>query len=106
MKPTHGEGELVRVAADGPQLDGIVFDTPSRSKVVVAVVDPARGPVLRTVHPDTLVERTAAGPSDAALRLLVRRTPAPVRGAARGGSGAGQGRSGHSRGAAHRPTGR
>jgi hypothetical protein len=106
MKPTHGQGELVTVAAGGPELDGIVFDTPSRSKVVVAVVDPARGPMMRTVHPDTLAERTVAGPHDAALRLLVRRTPPPVRGAARGGSGGGHGRDGHSRGAAHRTTGR
>src|ERR1700729_66837 len=44
-------GELVKVAGSGPEHDGIVFDTPSKSKVVVAVVDPGRGPVLRTVHP-------------------------------------------------------
>ncbi len=51
-------GERVKVARGGPQLDGIVFDTPSRSKVVVAVVEPDRGPVFRTVHPKTLTERT------------------------------------------------
>ena len=30
-------GELVQVTGVGPDLDGIVFDTPSSSKVVVAV---------------------------------------------------------------------
>ena len=87
-------------------MDGIGFDTPSRSKTVVAVVDAGRGPVMRTVHPDALSERTDAGPDDQALRLLIRRTPPPARGAARGGTGAGHGRSGHTRGAAHRTTGR
>ena len=99
-------GTLVKVAGDGPELDGIVFDTPSRSKIVVAVVDPRRGPVFRTVHPRTLTERTGDGPDDRALRLLVRRTPPPVHGGARGGAGAGHGRPGHTRGAMHRTTGR
>src|SRR4051794_9447610 len=101
-----GAGDLVTVAEEGPELDGIVFDTPSSSKVIVAVVDRARGPVFRTVHPSTLSARTEEGPDDRALRLLVRRTPPPVHGAARGGSTGGQGRAGHTRGAAHRPTGR
>jgi hypothetical protein len=99
-------GELVTVAGDGPQLDGIVFDTPSTTKVVVAVVDRGRGPVFRTVHPRMLSERIAEGPDDRALRLLIRRTPAPARGAARGGAGTGQGRSGHARAAMHRTTGK
>src|SRR3954447_11597316 len=101
-----GAGDLVTVAEEGPELDGIVFDTPSSSKVIVAVVDRARGPVFRTVHPSTLSARTEEGPDDRALRLLVRRTPPPVHGAARAGSAGGRGRAGHSRGAAHRPTGR
>jgi hypothetical protein len=99
-------GALVTVAGDGPKLDGIVFDTPSASKVVVAVVDRGRGPVFRTVHPKTLSERTADGTDDRVLRMLIKRTPAPARGSARGGAGAGQKRSGHTRGAAHRTTGR
>jgi hypothetical protein len=99
-------GELVKVATGGPQLDGIVFDTPSRTKVVVAVVDPRRGPVLRTVHPRTLSERTEEGPDDRALQLLVRRTPPPVRGAAGGGTASGRGNPGHSRTASHRTTGK
>src|SRR4051794_26983537 len=56
--------ELVKVADGGRGLDGIVFDAPSRSKVTVAVMDPSRGPVFRTVHPDSLTDRTEAGPDD------------------------------------------
>ncbi|MCW3013958.1 MAG: hypothetical protein JWO02_1050 [Solirubrobacterales bacterium] len=96
----------MKVAGGGPQLDGIVFDTPSGDKVVVAVVDPSRGPSFRTVHPKTLIARTEEGPDDRALRLLVRRTPPPVLGGARGGAGAGRGRAGHTRGAMHRTTGK
>jgi hypothetical protein len=103
MEPTSA-GELVKVASGGPELDGILFDTPSRSKVVVAVVDPGRGPVFRTVHPKTLTERTEEGPDDRALRLLVRRTPVPVRGTASGGVVGGRGSPGHTRGAMHRTT--
>jgi hypothetical protein len=100
-------GELVKVAGAGPDLDGIVFDTPSGSKVVVAIMDPARGPVFRTFSPSALTERAEEGKHDQALRLLIRRTPAPVHGAARGGGGGARGRSaGYKRGAAHRPTGR
>ena len=99
-------GELVKVATGGPEIDGIIFDTPSATKVVVAVIDPGRGPVFRTVHPDALSERAEEGPHDKALRLLIRRTPPPARGAARGGTGAGRGRAGHTRAATHRTTGR
>lgn len=99
-------GELVKVATGGPVLDGIVFDVPSRSKVVVAVVDENRGPVLRTFAPDALSEREEEGPHDGALHALVRRTPSPARGGSRGGVSGGGARSAHARGAAHRPTGR
>jgi hypothetical protein len=105
MEPTSA-GELVKVASGTPGLDGIVFDTPSRSKAVVAVVDPARGPVLRTVHPKTLTERMEEGPDDRALRLLIRRMPPPVRGTASSGVVAGRGSPGHTRGATHRTTGK
>jgi hypothetical protein len=105
MKMTS-PGELVKVADAGADLDGIVFDTPSTTKVVVAVVDPARGPLFRTVHPKALTERTEAGPDDRALRLLVRRTPPPVHGAARGATLGGQGRSGFQRESMHRTTGK
>jgi hypothetical protein len=99
-------GDLVSVAGAGPALDGIVFDRPSRAKVVVALVDPARGPMFRTVHPETLSERAAAGSDDPALRLLIRRTPPPVHSAARDGGTRGKGSAGFTRGASHRPTGR
>ena len=83
-----------------------MFDAPSSSKVVVAVVDPTRGPVFRTVHPKALTPRTEPGPDDRALHLLMRRTAPPVPGAARGAARGGQGRSGFTRGTAHRTTGR
>jgi hypothetical protein len=105
MEPPR-PGDLVNVASGGPTLDGIVFDTPSSSKVVVAVVDPGRGPVLRTVPPSMLSERAKEGPQDRVLRLLIRRTPSPVHGAVRGGGPGGQSRTAHTRSAAHRPTGR
>jgi len=99
-------GELVRVGAGGSALDGIVFDVPSRSKVVVAVVDPDRGPVFRTVSPSQLTERQEESSDDRTLRLLIRRTPPPVPGAARGTVVGGRGRSGFRRDSTHRPTGR
>jgi hypothetical protein len=99
-------GDLVSVAGTGDALDGIVFDTPSRLKVVVAVVDPVRGPVFNTVHPKALNERPKEGAHDPALRLLVRRTPPPVHTAARGGFAGRKGQAGFSRGAPHRPTGK
>jgi hypothetical protein len=105
MEPT-ASGDLVKVAGVGPERDAIVFDTPSRSKVVVAVVDPRRGPVLRTVHPKALSDRTQAGPDDRALQLLIRRTPSPVRAAGGAGSAAGRGSPGHARAAMHRTTGK
>jgi hypothetical protein len=99
-------GDLVKVADGSGELDGIVFDTPSNSKVIVAVVDPTRGPLFRSVSPSALKERAEAGPDDRALHLLVRRSPPPGHDSARGASGGGQRRSGYQRGAAHRPTGR
>lgn len=99
-------GDLVRIGGDGVALDGIVFDTPSRLKVVVAVVDPDRGPGFRTLHPGTLTAREKEGADDAALRLLIRRTPSPARGAAYGRAGIGKGAPGFTRGASHRSTGR
>jgi hypothetical protein len=99
-------GDLVKVATAGPQIDGIVFDLPSASKVVVAVMDRGRGPVMRTVLRSALTERAEAGPDDRALRLLVRRTPHAVHAGARAGSGPAQRRAGHQRAAMHRTTGK
>ncbi|MFA9272056.1 MAG: hypothetical protein ACEQSX_15135 [Baekduiaceae bacterium] len=99
-------GALVNVATDGPVIDGIVFDRPSSSKVVVAVIDRTRGPVFRTVHPDALSERTTEGDADRALQLLIKRTAPAQRGAARGGAGVGRGHAGHTRAATHRTTGK
>jgi hypothetical protein len=99
-------GDLVTVATGGPEIDGIVCDVPSDAKVVVAVMDRTRGPILRTVARTALTERTEAGGDDRGLRLLVRRTPSSARaGAGRAGEG-GRGRVGHTRPASHRPTGR
>ena len=105
MDPTL-PGELVKIATGGPEIDGIVFDVPSRSKVVVAVMDPDRGPRFQTVNAQTLSERTEEGPDDRALLQLIRRTPHPERGAARGGTGVGHGSAGHKRAAMHRTTGK
>jgi hypothetical protein len=101
-----GPGELVKIAGEGPDIDGILFDTPSRTKVVVAVVDPGRGPVFRTVHPDALSERAEEGPDDRALRLLIRRTPPPAHTRGGGSSAAGRESPGHKRRTMHRTTGK
>src|SRR3954454_20007488 len=99
-------GDLVKVATAGPQNDGIVFDLPSASKAVVAVIDRGRGPVMRTVPRTALSERAEAGPDDRALRLLVRRTPHAVHATAREGSGPAQRPAAHTRAPRHRTTGK
>ena len=105
MEPTS-TGDLVTVTTRGPQIDGIVFDVPSASKVIVAVIDRARGPVMRTVPRTALTERAEAGADDRALELLVRRTVPAVRTGARGAATGGHGRAGHTRAAMHRTTGK
>jgi hypothetical protein len=99
-------GELVTFSEGGPPVDAIVFDTPSRSKAVIAMVDADRGPHFRTVHPRTLTAREEEGPDDRAIQLLVNRTPPPSRGARGGGPRGGRALPAHARGAAHRPTGK
>src|SRR3954462_4825334 len=101
-----GAGDLVKVDSGGPQIDGIVFDVPSASKVVVAIVDRKRGPVMRTVPRTALTPRAEAGGDDRALQLLLRRTPPAVHHAARGANGPGHGRAGHARASGHRTTGK
>jgi hypothetical protein len=103
----QSDSELVKVADGDREIDGIVFDAPSKSKVTVAVMDRKRGPVFRTVHPDTLTQRTEAGPDDRALSMLIRRTWQGARGdSAPGGAGATRGQDGHTRAAMHRSTGK
>jgi hypothetical protein len=99
-------GDLVHVTGGGPVLDGIVFDLPSRLKVVVAVVDPGRGPGFRTVKRETLTERETEGSDDQTLRLLIRRTQPPVRGGARSVVNVRKGAAGFTRGTSHRSTSR
>jgi hypothetical protein len=99
-------GQLVKVAGTSTAIDGIVFDTPSATKVVVAVIDRTRGPVFRTVNTKALTTREEDGPDDHTLRLLVRRTPRPVSDGAQGAAVGRQGRAGFKGGAAHRTTGR
>lgn len=99
-------GQLVTYATAGPDVDGIVFEVPSEQKVVVALVDPRRGPVLRTLDAKALAERTEAGARDDVLRGLIRRTPSAGRGNQSQAKGSIQGRRGHARSATHRPTGK
>jgi hypothetical protein len=99
-------GDRVTITGVGTGIDGIVFDLPSRSKAVVAVVDPGRGPLFRTVDPKSLTERQQEGSQDQALRLLIRRTPSSKHGTARGGVTGRRASAGFTRGATHRPTGR
>lgn len=96
----------MKVAVGRRETDGIVFDVPGGSKVIVALVDRERGPVMRTVDMKDLTERTEAGPDDRALQMAIRRTPGGVRGAGHTGSGPTQARAGHKRAAMHRTTGK
>ena len=99
------EGQLVTVATgDGATLDGIVVHVPSLVKVEVALVDPERGPVFRTLHPKVVGVRSEAGDDDETLRHLIRRAPAGSRLGPRGGPASG--RRGHGRTSGHRTTGK
>jgi hypothetical protein len=100
MLKTFHEGQLVTVAVDGVQLDGVVVHVPSLVKVEVAVEDAGDGPVFRMVHPKVVTPRDEEHEADEGLRRLIRRNSPPGR-AARGG-GAGQPRRAHSRASGHR----
>lgn len=104
MLKTFREGQLVSVATDDGDVDGVVAHVASLVKVEVAVEDAENGPVFRIVHPKSLTPREKPGPADEALRRVIHRAAAPGHSAAGGSSG--RGRRAHSRGAAHRPTGR
>lgn len=99
-------GQLVTVSTGGPVIDGIVVDHPSSHKVVVALVDAQRGPVFKTLAPESLTEREEEGATDPVLQQLIRRTPGTTRGGARSGGGAVQGNRGFQRSSSHRTTGK
>jgi hypothetical protein len=102
MKPLRA-GQLVTVTDDGATFDGIVVQTPSLLKVVVAVRDPKADVVMRTFHRGALRERSRAGDDDAALRRAMGKAAAA---GGHGGPTSAQGRRGHTRAPAHRSTGR
>jgi hypothetical protein len=104
MLKTFREGQLVSVAAEDGRLDGVVAHVASLVKVEVAVEQAGSGPVFRTVHPRSLTPREEPGPTDDALRSLIRRAAAAGHSAPGGASA--RGRRAHTRAAAHRPTGR
>jgi len=100
------DAHLVTVTDGGRPRDGIIFDRLSPTKLVVAVMDRRRGPVFRTLAPSALSPRVEPSDDDVSLRRLIRRTPPPA-GRRHGNSSAGQAaRAAHTRGAAHRSTGR
>ena len=82
----------------------VVAHVASLVKVEVAVEEAATGPVFRTAHPKSLTPRDEPGPSDDALRRLIHRGGAA--GHQTPGGASARGRRAHTRGAAHRPTGR
>jgi hypothetical protein len=106
MEETFAPGDLVTVATGGPLLDAIVVERPSPQKAIVAVVDAAKGPVMRSVSVDVLAEREAEGPHDKALHSLIRRSQHAFGGGPRGGGGGVQGSRGFGRAAMHRREGK
>ena len=104
MLKTFREGQLVSVAAEGGDLDGVVARVFSLVKIEVAVDQDGSDPVFRTAHPKELTPRDEPGPADDALRSLIHRAGAGGHGPSAGGSVSG--RRAHTRAAAHRPTGR
>ena len=102
MKSFH-EGQLVTLAGEQGELEGIVVHAPSLVKIEVAVPDAEGGPVFRTVHPKLLKERSEAGEGDEALRRLIRRGAGGRRGPRTGPGGS---RRGHSHASGHRTTGK
>ena len=104
MLKTFRAGQLVSVASDGGDIDGVVAHVVSLVKVQVAVEQDGSGPGFRTAHPSSLTPRDEPGPADDALRSLIHRAAAAGHNAPGGVSA--RGRRGHTRAAAHRPTGR
>ena len=104
MLKTFREGQLVTVAAEGGDVDGVVAHVSSLVKVEVAVEEAGTGPVFRTAHPRSLTPRDEPGPADDALRRAIHRSASAGHSAP--GGGPAHGRRAHTRAAAHRPTGR
>jgi hypothetical protein len=100
MLKTFHEGQLVTVAVDGAELDGVVVHVPSLVKVEVAVEDAEGGHAFRMVHPKVVTPRDEEREADEALRRLIRRNGPSDRGGPRGGAGGV--RRAHSRAAGHR----
>ena len=104
MLKTFRDGQLVTVATEDGDLDGVVAHVISLVKVQVAVEQGDGGGVFRTEHPKALTPREEPGPADDALRDLIHRAAAA--GHINPGGGSVRGRRAHTRPAAHRPTGR
>lgn len=104
MLKTFRAGQLVSVATDDGNRDGVVVHVVSLVKVEVAVEQVGSDPVFRTVHPKVVTPRDTPGPGDEALRRLSHRAATSSRDAAGGTSG--HGRRAHTRAAAHRATDR
>jgi hypothetical protein len=104
MLKTFREGQLVTVATDDGDKDGVVVHVASLIKVEVAVEQSGGDPVFRTVHPKVLTPRDEPRPGDDALRRLIHRAAAP--GHAGAGGASGSGRRAHTRAAVHRTTDR
>ena len=104
MLKTFREGQLVTVATEDGDVDGVVAHIDSLVKVQVAVAQHGSDPMFRTAHPKTLTPRDEPGPADDALRDLIHRAAGAGHSAPDGTSA--RGRRAHTRAAAHRPTGR
>ena len=106
MDETFRPGALVTVATGGPLIDAIVVSRPSPQKAIVAMVDAAKGPVLRPVAVTALAERGAEGPQDKTLHNLIRRSGHALGAGPHDGAGSVRGRRGHARTAMHRRAGK
>jgi hypothetical protein len=100
MLKTFHEGQLVTVAADGEELDGVVVHVPSLVKVEVAVEESDGAHAFRMVHPKSVTPREEEHEADEALRRLIRRNGPSGRAGLRGGAGGV--RRAHSRASGHR----
>jgi hypothetical protein len=100
MLKTFREGQLVSLATENGDKDGVVVRVASLIKLEVAVEQSGGDPVFRTVHPKFVTPRDEPGPSDDALHRLIHRAATPGHSAAGGASG--RGRRAHTRAAAHR----